>query len=95
MGRQIKLPRNYQGVGLEVGQKTLLESRIHTPQTMEEAQEEDEEELSRHTVTNILERVCIFDAIVLYDHDQHPTEDHELIRGIEEWIDLAETIHIN
>lgn len=98
-GKHVQLPKNYRGVGLVAGEKVLLESETRAAQTTlrdqeeEEEEEEEEEDLSQPTITHIVEQVCAFDTVVVYDHDRYPAADDEFIKGIEEWISLAETIH--
>jgi ribonuclease H2 subunit C len=42
----------------------------------------------------ILEAVATFDEFTVWGHDQIPAPDDTLVKGIEEWIAFAESIHL-
>ena len=43
----------------------------------------------------VLESVSEFKNITIWGHDQIPTTDDPFVKGIEEWISFAQTMHEN
>ncbi|GIZ41135.1 hypothetical protein CKM354_000445000 [Cercospora kikuchii] len=95
-GKTINLPSSYTGI---VAQKTTRQ--IQTPhQTSStnipanDAGYDEEEEQSLPTETFILEQQATFNSITTWDHEKAPSSEEDVyIRGIEEWIGFAESIH--
>ncbi|PPJ59961.1 hypothetical protein CBER1_11030 [Cercospora berteroae] len=94
LGKTIPLPDSYTGI---VAQKTTRQ--IPQPSTNHSSagnaeDDDDEEEQSLPTETFILERQAEFNAFTTWDHEKVPSSEEDVyIKGIEEWIGFAESIH--
>jgi Ribonuclease H2 non-catalytic subunit (Ylr154p-like) len=41
----------------------------------------------------LMEEVATFDEVVVWGHDAIPTDEEPAVRGLQEWIGLAEAMH--
>ncbi|KAL8779516.1 MAG: hypothetical protein Q9194_001415 [Teloschistes cf. exilis] len=95
-GRGVKLPEGYKGVvvkdtGKQVGsleQKGNVERTSRREKESGDEDEEDEEES-----VGVMEEVGDFEEVVVWGHERIVGSDDEVVKGVEEWISLAETIH--
>ena len=55
-------------------------------------EEEDEEEEEEERPVGVLEEVGTFDEIVLWGHEQVVADDDPYVKGVEEWIALAQAV---
>ena len=56
--------------------------------------DEDEDEAGDDQIPHkALDQVGTFDTLVVWDHEVLPDNDDVYVRGIEEWIGFAETMH--
>ncbi|CAK1358685.1 hypothetical protein CB0940_06738 [Cercospora beticola] len=97
LGKTINLPSSYTGI---VAQKTNRQIQIpHQTSsthifTHDAENDEEDEEQSLPTETFILEQQAEFNTITTWDHEKVPSSEEDVyIKGIEEWIGFAESIH--
>lgn len=94
-GRGVKLPEGYRGVVVkdtvkEVGsseQKSNVERLSRRNQEDGDEDEEEEEES-----VEVMEEVGEFEEVVVWGHERTVGSDDELVKGVEEWISLAEAV---
>ncbi|EHK96376.1 hypothetical protein M7I_7923 [Glarea lozoyensis 74030] len=84
-GKAMKIPKGYRGVVLSTTDKILPK-----PQSKEH-DEEDEEEFNE---VKVVDEEATFDEFMVWGHEALPEEMADpYVRGMEEWIDFAKTIH--
>ncbi|KAE9371222.1 ribonuclease H1 small subunit [Stipitochalara longipes BDJ] len=84
-GKQLKVPKGYRGVVVSSTDRILPKSKPAA---------EDDEEAEEEADLKIMEEQSEFDHIMLWGHEALPDEVADpYVRGIEEWIALAEQIH--
>lgn len=74
--------------------KLLLEHTSRTPadRYADDDSMGDEEEEAIET-TKIVEQVSTFHDMLIWGHDQSPSDTDVFVKGVEEWIRFAEAIH--
>ncbi|KAL2761114.1 hypothetical protein ACRALDRAFT_1073328 [Sodiomyces alcalophilus JCM 7366] len=93
-GRSVRLPDGYRGVVVEKqseNQPTEREARRHLDEVNGHEQEEDEGEKEKLGAMQITAK---FDQVVVWGHESTAnaeTDPH--VRGMEEWVQVAERIH--
>lgn len=89
MVRQTKrvLPRSNQNSDGKPGLSGIRPPVDEEEEADEEAEREEDEEVK------ILEEIGMFDEVVVWGHEQVPAGDDVFVKGMEEWIGFAETIH--
>ncbi|KAL9585751.1 MAG: hypothetical protein Q9212_001333 [Teloschistes hypoglaucus] len=95
-GRGVKLPEGYRGVIVNDTVKPVG-SMEHKPdlgrlsrRNQEDGDEDAEEEGED---VGAMEEVGEFEEVVVWGHERTVGSDDEVVKGVEEWISLAETIH--
>ena len=63
------------------------------PMTDGEEDENEEEVEDAVEPTKILEEVATFDDILVWGHEQVPSEEDVFVRGVQEWLAFAEAMH--
>ncbi|OCK83612.1 ribonuclease H1 small subunit [Lepidopterella palustris CBS 459.81] len=89
-GKNVKLPDRYRGAVLDITDKVA-------PQTGNENSNgsiDDQDEDNKPAEVKVVEEVGCFDEIMIWGHESAPsaTED-QYLKGIQEWIALAEAMH--
>ncbi|KAF2719021.1 ribonuclease H1 small subunit [Polychaeton citri CBS 116435] len=91
-GREVKVPSGYQGVVLQA-----TEEKSNAKQTVPQVppEEDDDEELDEDqpAEVKIMQTQGTFDRMFVWGHESSPGLDQQHVKGIEEWIALAEAIH--
>jgi len=83
-GKQLKVPKSYRGVVVSSTDRILPKSKSAA---------EDDEEAEEEADVKIMEEQSEFDHIMLWGHEALPDEVADpYVRGIEEWIALAERV---
>jgi len=83
-GKQLKIPKGYRGVVVSSTDRILPKSKPAA---------QDDEEAEEEADVKIMEEQSEFDHIMLWGHEALPDEVADLyVRGIEEWIALAEQV---
>ena len=72
---------------LKSSDKTFIE-------TILPSEEDEDEEPELPEPIKVAEQVSTFDQMTIWGHDHLPAMDDNLAKGIEEWIALAEAIHV-
>ena len=85
-GRVVKIPKQYKGLVLKSSDKVIVE--VPSP-----IDEDDDEEPALPETVKVVEQIGIVEDLTVWGHDALPPADDALIKGIEEWIALAEAIH--
>ena len=83
----MKIPQRYHGMVLKSSDETLVEAILP-------GEEDEDEEPELPESIKVVEQVSTFDQITIWGHDHLPAMDDNLVKGIEEWITLAEAIHV-
>ncbi|KIW21084.1 hypothetical protein PV08_01663 [Exophiala spinifera] len=94
-GRVIAIPQGYHGVVARSTDRYLPQPPKPRPTYTavdEDIEIEDEEEEPPEPV-KVLEEVTTFDDVIVWGHDQVPSQDDAFVKGLEEWISFAEAIH--
>ncbi|KAG9238500.1 ribonuclease H2 non-catalytic subunit-domain-containing protein [Amylocarpus encephaloides] len=87
-GKKLKVPKGFRGVVLSSTDRILPK-----PQSSDAAEDEDVEEIPE---VKIIEEQSEFEEMVVWGHEALPDEMADpYLRGMEEWIAFAETIHSN
>jgi ribonuclease H2 subunit C len=85
-GKQMKVPKGYRGVVVSSTDRIL-------PKTAPPIEDDDVVEIEEEVDVKIMEEQSEFDHIMLWGHEALPDEIADpYIRGIEEWIALAEQV---
>ncbi|KAL2002943.1 hypothetical protein VTN02DRAFT_5476 [Thermoascus thermophilus] len=90
-GRRVAIPEGYQGI-VATPTDNLLRSSGSTrngTQSIENGETESEPE----EPVKILEKQATFDEYVVWGHEVVPAADDPFVRGVEEWLKFAETLH--
>ncbi|PMD19106.1 ribonuclease H1 small subunit [Hyaloscypha hepaticicola] len=86
-GKQMKVPKGYRGVVISSTERIL-------PKTAPTIEDNDVVEIEEEADVKIMEEQSEFDYIMLWGHEALPDEIADpYVRGIEEWISLAEQIN--
>lgn len=85
--RKAKLPDRYDGLILQMTSKFLPAVPLET------AESEDDEEPEVAEPVKIVEQVSSFEDILVWGHDVQPNSEDPFVKGLTEWIGLAEAIH--
>ena len=56
------------------------------------ARENDDSDTKPDEPTRILEKQATFDNIVVWDHEVVPPADDHFVKGVEEWLKLAQAV---
>ncbi|PYI28380.1 ribonuclease H2 subunit C [Aspergillus indologenus CBS 114.80] len=84
-GRRVAIPEGYEGV---IATRT---DRVLPPTRNED--EADVEEVQPEEPVKILEKQGTFDEYMVWGHELVPAADDAFVKGVEEWIKLAEAMH--
>ncbi|KAJ5102733.1 hypothetical protein N7532_003262 [Penicillium argentinense] len=85
-GRRVAIPDGYQGVIATPTDRILPSSQtIDKNEELVEVQPEEP--------VKVLEVQGTFDEVVVWGHEHIPAADDAYVKGLEEWIKFAETIH--
>lgn len=85
-GKQMKVPKGYRGVVISSTDRIL-------PKTAPAIEDDDVVEIEEEADVKIMEEQSEFDHIMLWGHEALPDEIADpYVRGIEEWISLAEQV---
>jgi hypothetical protein len=86
-GKSVKLPEGYQGIVVQKGDTKVAPTAGHA--SVEAGDEE--EQFPRGT----LESKAEFDELVVWGHEEHADASSDpYVRGIEEWLSLADQVSI-
>jgi len=98
-GRVVKVPEGYQGVVLEKGkedggaaQDGKRTAGVKRPVQDEEEDEDEDMDGAEPVETNTLEQKAAFEEIVVWGHEVVPEEDDVYVKGVEEWMKIAEAV---
>ncbi|RAL12154.1 ribonuclease H2 subunit C [Aspergillus homomorphus CBS 101889] len=84
-GRRVAVPEGYEGVIAKSTDRTLPRSRRKIEAEVEEVEPEEP--------VRILEKQGTFKEYTVWGHELVPAADDAFVRGVEEWIRLAEAMH--
>ncbi|OJJ88145.1 ribonuclease H2 subunit C [Aspergillus glaucus CBS 516.65] len=85
-GRRVAIPDGYQGV-VAMPTERVLPSQTNNGGMADDADMEPEEPVK------VLENQGTFDEFVVWKHDEVPGVDDVYVKGVEEWLKLAEVMH--
>ncbi|BDD55754.1 hypothetical protein MPDQ_007334 [Monascus purpureus] len=86
-GRRVVLPEGYQGIVA-----TPTDNVIPPSQGGKNGSTLEDEDAEAESV-KILEKQATFDELMVWDHEIVPAADDHFVKGVEEWLKLAEAIH--
>ncbi|BCR94127.1 ribonuclease H2 subunit C [Aspergillus luchuensis] len=84
-GRRVAIPEGYEGVIATPTDRTMPATRTSADVEVEEVTPEEP--------VKILEKQGTFDEYVVWGHEFVPAADETFVKGVEEWIKLAEVMH--
>ena len=87
-GKTIRLPEGYTGIIAKSTDRTLPKQFVPVQTDDSDVEEEQEQE-----PVKILETSSIFEDVTVWDHDQMPTNEDPIVKGMVEWIAFAQAIH--
>ena len=79
-GRALKIPAGYKGVVLSATEEVLLKKGG------EEEEEEEEPDVK------VMEEQSVFEEVMIWGHEAVMDESDPYVRGLEEWIGVAEQV---
>ncbi|CEJ61763.1 hypothetical protein PMG11_10283 [Penicillium brasilianum] len=85
-GRRVAIPEGYQGVIATPTDRVLPASQQPTNETVEDGETEQE-------TVKVLEAQGTFDELMVWGHEILPAADDTFVKGVEEWVRFAETMH--
>ncbi|KAJ5653628.1 hypothetical protein N7490_000631 [Penicillium lividum] len=86
-GRRVAIPEGYQGI-VAVSTDRVL------PQTDKGGEDVEILENGPEEPVKILETQGTFDEMIVWQHEMLPAADDTFVKGVEEWIRFAETMHV-
>ncbi|EPS31966.1 hypothetical protein PDE_06925 [Penicillium oxalicum 114-2] len=86
-GRRVAVPEGYQGVIATPTERTLPVTQQSNSDSMGDGESEPEESVK------ILDAQGTFDEMMVWGHENLPAADDTFVKGVEEWIRFAETMH--
>ncbi|OJJ30653.1 hypothetical protein ASPWEDRAFT_32816 [Aspergillus wentii DTO 134E9] len=89
-GRRVAIPEGYKGIIA-----TPTECLLPSSQKNNDLSTDDVVEVEPEEPVKILEQQASFDDFVVWGHEVAPAADDRFVKGVEEWIKLAEAIHSN
>lgn len=95
-GRTLKVPDGYQGVVLEKSERSLPQKAPHAEQLRRMEEDEDEEMEAEVPVdVKMMDQKARFDEIMVWGHEAVPEDDDVYVKGVQEWISLAEAVFLS
>ena len=99
-GRDVKLPKGYRGMVVEKDASNGEASarpgeKQHLRQKGDDRGEkngDDDDDEAPSVPVHKLQQTAVFDRMVIWNHETIPGDDDVYIRGLNEWIDFAETV---
>lgn len=85
-GRRVAVPEGYEGVVALPTERVLLSTERNTSSAINGEAEQEEP-------VKILEKQATFDEYVVWGHELAPAADDSFVKGVEEWLKLAEAMH--
>ncbi|KAE8354620.1 ribonuclease H2 non-catalytic subunit-domain-containing protein [Aspergillus coremiiformis] len=85
-GRRVAIPEGYEGV-------VALPTERLMPSTQGNASPMISEEAEQEEPVKVLEKQATFNEYVVWGHEFAPGADDSFVKGVEEWLKLAEVIH--
>ncbi|KAH8434819.1 ribonuclease H2 subunit C [Aspergillus melleus] len=82
-GRRVAIPEGYEGVVAMPTERVLPPTR----------KEVEDEEAEPEEPVKIIEKQATFDEFVVWDHEVVPAADDTYVKGVEEWVKLAQVMH--
>ncbi|KAI9045056.1 putative 3'-5' exonuclease [Aspergillus affinis] len=82
-GRRVAIPEGYEGVVAMPTERVLPATRKET----------DDEDAEPEEPIKIIEKQATFDEFMVWDHEVVPAADDTYIKGVEEWVKLAQLMH--
>ncbi|KAL1303571.1 hypothetical protein AAFC00_006939 [Neodothiora populina] len=90
IGRALNIPEGYKGVVVEKTDRCLLQP---PSSSMADADEEEEEADVEAPEVKIVKESASFDKITVWDHEAQPLDDSPHIKGVQEWMAFAQSMH--
>ncbi|KAL3476249.1 ribonuclease H2 non-catalytic subunit-domain-containing protein, partial [Aspergillus californicus] len=84
-GRRVQIPEGYEGIVATHTDREMPTTIDDTSISGEEAELEEP--------VKILEKQATFDDYVVWGHETIPAADDPFVKGVEEWVKFAETMH--
>jgi ribonuclease H2 subunit C len=90
----LRIPEGYRGVVLHKTGKTLATNGAAMAEKLRrmEGEEEDEMELDEVVEVKTMEEKASFEEVVVLGHETVPEENDVYVKGVAEWIALAEAV---
>ncbi|KAE8413472.1 ribonuclease H2 non-catalytic subunit-domain-containing protein [Aspergillus pseudocaelatus] len=85
-GRRVAIPEGYEGI-------VALPTERVMPPTQRNANSTISEETEQEEPVKILEKQATFNEYVVWGHELTPAADDSFVKGVEEWLKLAEAMH--
>ncbi|EIT73144.1 putative ribonuclease H2 subunit C [Aspergillus flavus] len=85
-GRRVAIPEGYEGI-------VALPTERVMPSTQRNANSTINEETEQEEPVKILEKQATFNEYVVWGHELTPAADDSFVKGVEEWLKLAEAMH--
>ncbi|KAJ5160733.1 Ribonuclease H2 subunit C [Penicillium canariense] len=87
-GQRVAIPEGYQGIVATPTDRVLPASQRPDNGTTEDGETESEDPVK------VLEVQGTFDDIMVWGHEILPAADDTFVKGVEEWVRFAETMHM-
>ncbi|KAJ6086097.1 hypothetical protein N7486_010378 [Penicillium sp. IBT 16267x] len=87
-GRRVAIPEGYQGVVAMPTERILPSQQADKGEDVEILENGPEEPVK------ILETQGTFDEVIVWQHEFLPAADDTFVKGVEEWVRFAETMHL-
>ncbi|KAF2180062.1 ribonuclease H1 small subunit, partial [Zopfia rhizophila CBS 207.26] len=96
LGTPLSLPSNYEGAILHITDKDLPSSNPNISANGDDERMDDEEERENQRVeVKVAEKVGTFDEVVVWEHGSLVGGSEDCyVRGLDEWVEFAESMHV-
>ncbi|PWY92895.1 ribonuclease H2 subunit C [Aspergillus heteromorphus CBS 117.55] len=84
-GRRVAIPEGYEGIVATPSDRVMPSTQTSADVEVEETEPEEP--------VKVLEKQGTFDEYVVWGHEWVPAADDSFVKGVEEWIKLAEAMH--
>lgn len=92
-GREIQVPTGYQGMVLQKTEE-LLDTKLDIPHVPENEGDEDIDG-EQPVEVKLMQPEGTFDRMIIWGHEAIPEANQQHIKGMEEWIGLAEAVSVD
>lgn len=91
-GRKLRVPKGHRGVVLQKTDRLLAPAQAPPQQIIDGEEDDDVEDNEPAVEVKLMEELATFEEMMVWGHETVPEDGDEYVRGVEDWIGMAEAV---